>query len=129
MINEGDMLILDGTTGEIHIDPTEETIQAFQQKELDLKQFNEKLKLLKDKPSQTADGVTVEIIGNIAGVNDAETMLDLGAEGVGLFRTEFIYMDRSKAPTENEQYEIYKKSSSCSRRKRSCNKNFGCWWR
>ncbi len=53
--------------------------------------------------------MTVEIIGNIAGVNDAETMLDLGAEGVGLFRTEFIYMDRSKAPTENEQYEIYKK--------------------
>jgi len=109
MINEGDMLILDGTTGEIHIDPTKETIQAFQQKKLDLKQFNEKLKLLKDKPSQTADGVTVEIIGNIAGVNDAETMLELGAEGVGLFRTEFIYMDRSKAPTENEQYEIYKK--------------------
>lgn len=107
-IQPKDWVIIDGTNGDIHINPDAHTIAYYEKKQQEEAAFRENLKALIHEASVTLDGHQVEVIGNIAGVADTEKMLSHGAEGVGLFRSEFIYMDRNSAPTEDEQFEIYK---------------------
>lgn len=107
-VNNGDMLILDALNNQIVINPSESELKKF--KAIREEFFNEKQELakLKDLPATTLDGHQVEVCGNIGTVKDCDGVNRNGGEGVGLYRTEFLFMDRSSLPTEEEQYQAYK---------------------
>jgi len=106
---EGDIIAMDGETGELIIDPTTEVITNLETKATELAKDREMLKQFKDSPSVSKDGHHVEIAANIGTPNDLDGVLNNGSDGVGLYRTEFLYMDASVAPTEDEQFGAYKK--------------------
>ncbi len=107
-IQNGDFLILDGLSGEVHINPTEELIEEYKKKQADYEaQLAEWAKLV-NEPSISKDGVQVELVANIGTPKDVEGALHNGAEGVGLFRTEFLYMGRDELPSEEDQFAAYK---------------------
>jgi phosphoenolpyruvate-protein phosphotransferase (PTS system enzyme I) len=105
----GDIIILDALEGIILLSPSEEQLKTYTKKAEDYAEYRESLKVLKDEKSVTIDGHEVELVGNIGTPNDAISVLENGGEGVGLYRTEFLYMDASSLPTEEEQFEAYKK--------------------
>ncbi|MCT4564606.1 MAG: phosphoenolpyruvate--protein phosphotransferase [Maledivibacter sp.] len=107
-LKDGDFVIFNGEAGEVIINPTDEEIKHY--KELKNKYEDEKKELnaLRGQVSITIDGRKVELAGNIGTPNDVKGLLSNDAEGVGLYRTEFIYMDRASLPTEEEQYNAYK---------------------
>lgn len=105
----GDVVILDALKGELFINPEQTLIQEYQQKAADYAEYRESLKALKDVESVTTDNHHVEIVGNIGTPNDVMSVLENGGEGVGLYRTEFLYMDASALPSEEDQFEAYKK--------------------
>lgn len=107
-IEEGDLLILDGLEGEIYRNPGVETIQKYEEKREKYLRDKEELKKLVDRPTLSRDGHKVELAANIGTPKDVEGVLRNGAEGIGLFRTEFLYMDRDTFPTEEEQLKAYK---------------------
>jgi phosphoenolpyruvate--protein phosphotransferase (EC 2.7.3.9) len=108
MIRDGDLLIIDGNAGEVHINPTEELLAQYREKKAAYeRQLAEWAKLL-NEPSVTKDGHRVELVANIGTPSDVEGALKHGAEGIGLFRTEFLYMDSEVLPDEQSQYEAYK---------------------
>lgn len=107
MVKNGDMIILDGKSGIILIHPNKDTVATYQRKKAKFEQRQEEMKLYKDKPSVTADGHGVELVANIGNPQDALSARNNGAEGVGLYRTEFLYMGRDNFPTEEEQYNSY----------------------
>lgn len=104
----GSMLIMDGDSGKVLEGATEEQQQHYRslQREFDLR--NESLQKFSSLPSRSADGHSVEIAGNISKLEDIDSILANGGDGIGLFRTEFIYMDRDELPTEDEQFGVYK---------------------
>lgn len=106
-VKNGDMIILDGTQGLIIVHPDPETIAVYEEKKAKFEKRQEEMKLYKDKPTVTADGQTVELVANIGNPEDALGARNNGAEGVGLFRTEFLYMGRDNFPSEEEQYQAY----------------------
>ena len=107
-LREGIILILDGGAGVAVADPDESTIQAYKQRAEHVRQLQgEALKHARE-PAITLDGVKPEISANIGDVTGAKMAVASGAEGVGLLRTEFLYMDRPAMPTEEEQYQAYK---------------------
>ncbi|HAF62661.1 MAG TPA: phosphoenolpyruvate--protein phosphotransferase [Anaerolineaceae bacterium] len=104
----GTKLIVDGTKGEVVIDPDTQTEQIYRQRlETSRNVQTEALKFAHDV-AQTKDGVEFEIVANIGNVEDAKFAVENGAEGVGLLRTEFLYLERNSLPTEEEQYQAYK---------------------
>lgn len=107
-LEQGVTVILDGLDGKVIIDPTEEELADYEAKQEKYKERKEKLAELKDLPAETEDGHQVEVVANIGTPDDVVGALDNGAEGVGLYRTEFLYMDRSSLPTEEEQFAAYK---------------------
>ena len=107
-VKDGEMMILDGLTGEIIMNPTEAQIAEYEAKLKMFKAEKEELKKLKDEPTITKDGHRVELAANIGTPVDALGATAYGAEGVGLYRTEFLYMDRNELPTEEEQFVAYK---------------------
>ncbi|QDW91953.1 phosphoenolpyruvate--protein phosphotransferase [Staphylococcus chromogenes] len=108
-VKQGDMIIVDGLTGDVIINPSEDEVKAYQHKRQSFFADREELKKLRDEPSKTADGQHVELAANIGTPNDLEGVKDNGAEGIGLYRTEFLYMGRDTMPSEEEQFEAYKK--------------------
>ncbi|MEI5905940.1 phosphoenolpyruvate--protein phosphotransferase [Bacillus spongiae] len=107
-IQNGDIVIIDGLNGEVHINPTNEIIQKYE--EINKKYEQQKLewaKLVNEK-TVSADGHHVELAANIGTPNDLDGVKNNGGEGVGLYRTEFLYMGRDELPTEDEQFESYK---------------------
>ncbi|BDR60213.1 phosphoenolpyruvate--protein phosphotransferase [Lactobacillus xylocopicola] len=108
-VQNGDTLVVDGLSGDAVIDPSKEQISDYQQKsDIFLKQKAEWQKL-KYEPSVTADGKKFTIAANIGTPNDMAGVNENGAEAVGLYRTEFLYMDSKDFPTEDAQYDAYKK--------------------
>jgi phosphotransferase system enzyme I (PtsI) len=103
----GDSLIIDGSTGEIFINPDATLISTYEEKQKEEQKEKEQLALLKDRKAVTKDGTPIELVANIKGPQDAEEVLEQGGEGIGLFRSEFLFMDRSSLPSEEEQYEAY----------------------
>jgi len=101
-------VIVDGNSGEIYFSPDQKRLDTYQNKLKEYEKEQKKLELYRDKKAQTKDGQAVELVGNMGNLNDIKPILDKGGEGVGLFRTEFLYMDRSELPTEEEQFEVYK---------------------
>ncbi|WP_226087268.1 phosphoenolpyruvate--protein phosphotransferase [Mesobacillus sp. S13] len=107
-INNGDIVVVDGLKGEVHFNPTPEVLEAYKKIQEDFeKQKAEWAKLVNEK-SVTADGHHVELAANIGTPKDLKGVVENGGEGVGLYRTEFLYMDRDQLPTEEEQYTAYK---------------------
>ena len=107
-VQDGDELILDGQTGSVIINPDQKTMQDFEVKrDAWLKELN-LLKLLKDTPAQTIDGKEIHLLANIADSAEMENALEFGAQGSGLFRTEFLFLGRNDFPSEDEQFEFYK---------------------
>lgn len=104
----GDSVVLDGTKGVAIINPDEETVAQYEKKYKEYQAEKELLKAYKGQPSQTKDGVKVELVCNIGNPSDADKVIECDGEGVGLFRTEFLFMDRDSIPTEEEQFEAYK---------------------
>lgn len=108
-INNGETVIIDGMTGDIVLSPSVQEENFYADKAEKFKQGKELLKIFKGMPSITASGEQKEVFANIGSVEDALEAKANDAEGIGLFRTEFLYMDRDSAPGEEEQYEAYSK--------------------
>ena len=108
LVNTGDFLILDALNNVVYVNPSQEDIQRL--KALQAKLADEKAELakLKDLPALTLDGHRVDVVANIGTIRDIEGAERNGAEGVGLYRTEFLFMDRDQLPTEEEQFIAYK---------------------
>lgn len=109
-IADGDDLLLDGSTGEVVIAPDAETLADFKTKKAEEEKRREFLATYRDREGATADGRRVVIEGNIGKPDDAVRVAELGGEGVGLFRSEFLFMDRDDLPSEEEQFGAYKKA-------------------
>lgn len=107
-IKENDLLILDGDNGIIIVNPDDETLNNYKNKLLNDIEFKKNLIKFKDMESVTLDNRKVEVAANIGSVTDALNAVNNGAEGVGLFRTEFLYMSKEELPSEDEQFNAYK---------------------
>lgn len=108
-VKQGDFVIVDGITGEVIINPDEQTITGYKARQSAFLQEKEELKQLVNDKTVTKEGKHVELAANIGTPNDLEGVKNNGAEGIGLYRTEFLYMGRDAMPTEDEQYDAYKK--------------------
>ncbi|AHL71174.1 phosphoenolpyruvate--protein phosphotransferase [Bacillus stratosphericus] len=107
-VKNNDLIIVDGISGDVIIQPSEDEVKAYQKKHEDyLAQKTEWAKLV-DQPTVTKDGVHVELAANIGTPEDVKGVLENGGEAVGLYRTEFLYMGRDQLPTEEEQFDAYK---------------------
>jgi phosphoenolpyruvate-protein phosphotransferase (PTS system enzyme I) len=107
-IEHGDLVIVDGIKGEVHVNPTPEVVEKYKKEQAAYEeQKKEWAKLLHEK-SISADGHQVELAANIGTPDDLEGVINNGAEGIGLFRTEFLYMGRTELPSEEEQFDAYK---------------------
>lgn len=107
-IQNGDIVIIDGLDGEVIVNPTEEIIAQYEQKLAAFAAQKAEWAKLVHEQTMTKDGHHVELAANIGTPNDVEGVLANGAEGIGLYRTEFLYMGRHELPTEEEQFEAYK---------------------
>ncbi len=108
LVNNGDILILDAENNAIHINPEQETIEQFKALKEKVEAEKAELAKLKDLPAQTLDGHHIEVAANIGTIRDVDGALRNGSEGIGLYRTEFLFMDRANLPTEQEQFDAYK---------------------
>ncbi|MBU0955175.1 MAG: phosphoenolpyruvate--protein phosphotransferase [Spirochaetes bacterium] len=108
LIQDGDLLVLDGGTGKLLINPQTDELVAYQNKLAEYKTSQAALAEWAGKPSLSADGQNLELAANIGGISDLMAVEKYGADGIGLFRTEFMYMDRPMLPDESEQYQVYK---------------------
>ena len=107
-VNTGDFLILDAVNNRIYINPTQAQIDELKALEAKLAEEKAELAKLKDLPAITLDGHKVDVVANIGTIRDCDGAHRNGAEGVGLYRTEFLFMDRDQLPTEEEQFIAYK---------------------
>ena len=104
----GAMSLVDGFRGEIELEPDAETIARYRARRVRFEEDAENLRGLRDQPAVTLDGKRIELGGNIELPGDVEEILAVGADGVGLFRTEFFYLDRAELPSEEEQFRAYR---------------------
>ncbi|WP_242985297.1 phosphoenolpyruvate--protein phosphotransferase [Vallitalea okinawensis] len=107
-LETGDRVILNGITGEIILHPTEDAIHSYKERVQQFIEDKKKLQEFKNFKSKTRDGISFDIAANIGCPEDIDQVLEVGADGIGLFRTEFLYMGREKFPTEEEQFSAYK---------------------
>lgn len=107
-LSTGDLLIIDGDEGTVYREPSRALLEQFNRIAEEQRLRKEQLQLLASVDAVTKDGYRMRLAGNISSVKDVEQAVKYGAEGVGLFRTEFLYMDRSAFPSEEEQFEVYR---------------------
>ncbi len=107
-INDGDTIVFDGEEGVVHVNPTEDVLSLFQQKKKDYEVTRRDLEVLKGMPTVSKDGRVVELAANIGTPKDIKGVIENSGEGIGLYRTEFLYMNRNSMPTEEEQFQAYK---------------------
>lgn len=110
-VENGQTVIVDGTDGEVILQPTEEEITCYTKKREEYLEGKKALEKFRGLPSKMASGEQVELVGNIGNPNDALKVVECDGEGVGLFRTEFLFMDATSIPSEDEQFEAYKKAA------------------
>ena len=108
LVNTGDFLILDALNNVVYVNPSQDEIQRLKTLQAKLAEEKAELAKLKDLPALTLDGHRVDVVANIGTIRDVEGAERNGAEGVGLYRTEFLFMDRDQLPTEEEQFIAYK---------------------
>lgn len=105
---DGKIAVIDGFSGTVYVDPTPEILNVMKEKQDNSLRLRELLQQLKGLPSRTKDGRTVKIAANVSSATDLAAVLKNDAEGIGLFRSEFLYMGRDTLPTEEEQFNIYR---------------------
>ncbi|WP_406614321.1 phosphoenolpyruvate--protein phosphotransferase [Mycoplasma corogypsi] len=106
--HNGELIALNGSTGEVVVKPTKEEIEQYEKAEKEYQEYLAKLNKLKGKKSETTDKHHVELAANIGTPKDLDSVLENDGEAIGLFRSEFLYMDNDNWPTEDEQFEAYK---------------------
>src|SRR5690606_22439993 len=106
-VGEGDLLVVDGLHGEVVVSPSQEVVDALQPKAERYYAQARGLRERHEEPAQTSDGTDVTLQANIELPVEADMVLEYGGRGVGLYRTEFLYIDRPTPPTEEEQYQAY----------------------
>ncbi|MDL4839309.1 phosphoenolpyruvate--protein phosphotransferase [Aquibacillus rhizosphaerae] len=107
-VKKDDLIIVDGIDGQVILNPSEDEIASYKKKQEDFEKQKQVWAKLKDEPTVSADDVHVELVANIGTPEDVIGVLNNGGEGVGLYRTEFLYMGKSELPTEEEQFDAYK---------------------
>lgn len=107
-LEPGTLLAFDGETGEVYIDPSPEVVDRLRGQQEEQRRSREGAAARAHEPAVTRDGVRIEVAANIGAEEDAVRAVELGAEGVGLFRTEFLFLDRTRPISEEEQYEAYR---------------------
>ena len=107
-IRTGDILVVDGLTGQVFVHPTDQSIRDARQRSEQHLAFARRLLSARHKPAVTADGVALALKANVELPAEAILAVDHGAQGIGLYRTEFLYIDRTTQPGEDEQYEVYR---------------------
>lgn len=107
-VKTGDLVILDALVGEVYLNPEAAQVEEYTHKASDYAAYRESLKVLVNQASITTDGNHVELAGNIGTPEDVEAVIENGGEGVGLYRTEFLYMNATQLPSEEEQFVAYK---------------------
>jgi phosphotransferase system enzyme I (PtsI) len=108
IVKDGDQVVIDGSTGECYINPDASVVEEFEAKKAAYLEEKAALAQFAGKPSQTADGHVVELVANIGGPDEAPGVLERDGEGVGLFRSEFLFMESDSIPSEESQFEAYK---------------------
>lgn len=108
-VTSGETIIVDGTIGVVITRPTSETLWKYREKKQRYEQLEKELFHFKDLPAETPDGFQVKLLANIELVEELSSIREHGAEGIGLYRTEFLYLNRKELPTEEEHFNIYKK--------------------
>lgn len=106
-VHNGDPVVVDGTTGRVIVYPSRPTLARINREKRDLARFESKLKELKNIPAETIDGFRVTLAANIEMPEDLPSVIDHGGEGVGLYRTEYFYLNRTDVPDEEEQFQAY----------------------
>lgn len=109
ILHDDDLVIVDGNDGTIIQNPTFEQVDDYTKKRVDFIEERKALSKYIGKETITQDGIKVELVGNIGNPENANSVVEFDGEGIGLFRTEFLFMDRNSAPTEEEQFDAYKK--------------------
>ncbi len=107
-IREGDVVAVDGASGEVMVNPDESTLAAFERRQQEQRSFQASCAGQRHAPAITRDGVRVEVAANIGAPEEVEAALEAGAEGVGVFRTEYLFNGRAAPPCEDEQFEAYR---------------------
>ncbi len=108
MIHDGVLLIVDGNAGEVIIEPDDDIIIAYQEKQLELERYRSSIDRISHLPAETVDGHRIVVQANLELLEEVVPARDHGAEGIGLYRTEFLYLRRKGVPSEDELYEDYK---------------------
>jgi phosphotransferase system enzyme I (PtsI) len=111
-LDSGDYALLDGYNGTIIVNPTDQTLFEYGQLAKIKASLEEKLREIRSQPAVTLDGKPIHLSANIEDQNDIEAVIANGAEGVGLFRTEYLFINRDRLPTEEEQYQAYRKAAT-----------------
>ncbi len=106
-VDTGDMVIIDGTTGTVIINPSKSVVNVYKKRKERYENYGRSLFHYKDLPSETTDGQKVSLMGNMEIVEEIDSLLKNGAEGIGLYRTEFLYLNRKDLPTEEEHLAAY----------------------
>jgi phosphoenolpyruvate-protein phosphotransferase (PTS system enzyme I) len=108
LVEENELIIIDGTLGIVIVDPDEAIVEEYRLRRSELELKRSRLKLLRDTPANTLDGRLISLLGNIEGPGDVAQIKSVNADGVGLYRTEFLFMGREDLPGEDEQFEAYR---------------------
>lgn len=107
-VSNGDLVIVDGSTGTVIIDPDDRTLQRYRAMQQTFEEFERQLTYLKTLPAETVDGYRVKLYANVEFQEELQAALEMGADGIGLYRTEFLFLGRSTYPTEEEQFRAYR---------------------
>ena len=111
-VSSGDTLIVDGSTGIVIVEPDEKTLERYQLMKRSFDQFEKRLELLKELPPETIDGFRIQLLANVEFEDEIDAALRAGAEGIGLYRTEFLFLGKERPPDEDEQYEVYRRAAT-----------------
>ena len=106
-ISGGDTVIIDGNRGIVIVNPNPETVEQYEQYSQEFEKLEHKLDAIRKKPAVTRDGSKITLLGNIEFPDEAEMVLEKGGDGIGLYRTEFLYLNSTEEPTEEDHYEAY----------------------
>ena len=110
-VNTGDQIIIDGINGKVIPNPTKKTLAHYKRKQLEHKKYERKLLKNIERPAITLDNYRIRLMANIESINEIKTLKSFGAEGVGLYRTEFLYLSSQNFPSERDLYENFKKAA------------------
>ncbi len=107
-VKNNDRIILDGNEGVVYVNPDRKTLQYYQKLQKKIHEINRQLSVLKNLPARTLDGREIELAANLEFTDEVETVIEFGARGIGLYRTDYLFLARTDLPTEDEQFEEYK---------------------